>query len=83
MRKLEIIGSLKSVTADCVEQTAQLCDKYDLKDIAIQANNTIREEILNFMGSIMTGKSDYNSCIIGARSIEMISQATKSIDVLK
>ncbi len=81
-RKLEIIGSKKSITADCVKQTATLYEKSESEDISVDANNTIRTEILNFMESIKTGKNNYNSSIIGARSVEMIDQAMKSIKIV-
>jgi len=76
-RKLEIIGSKKSITADCVKQTATIYEGSEVKDMNVNPNNTIKDEILNFIISIKTGKNDYNSSIIGARSIEMISQASK------
>ncbi len=81
-RRLEIIGSKKSITADCVKQTATLYEKSEIEDISVDSNNTIRDEILNFMKSIKTGKNNYNSSIIGARSVEMIDQAIQSIKVV-
>jgi predicted dehydrogenase len=81
-RKLEIIGSKKSINADCVKQTAIIYEGCSSRDLIVDQNNTIRDEISNFLGSIKTGKSDFNSSIVGARTIEMICEAMKNIKVL-
>lgn len=81
-RKLEIVGSGKSITADCVKQTATLYENGTAKDLVIDQNNTIRDEVLNFLNSIRTGKSDYNSSIVGARTVEMMEAATRSTKIL-
>jgi len=81
-RKLEIIGTTKSITADCVKQTASIYDGSFCKDLAINANNTIRDEIMNFLDSTKTGKSDYNSSIVGARTIQMVDEAIKNVRIL-
>lgn len=82
MRKLEIVGSRKSVVADCVEQTARIYEGNEVQDISVNPNNTIRAQILNFIKSIRTGESDYNSSIIGARSVEIIGQAVGNVTVV-
>jgi hypothetical protein len=43
----------------------------------------MRDEVLNFLDSVKTGKNDYNSSNVGARTIEMIDEAAKSIRVVK
>lgn len=42
--------------------------------IEVNANNTIREEALNFLNAIKTGKNTFNSAIVGARCVEMIDR---------
>ncbi len=81
-RKLEIVGSKKSIVADCVKQTAVIYEESGSKELIVNPNNTIRDEILNFVESVKTGKSDHNSSIIGVRNIEMIDQARKSVKIL-
>jgi predicted dehydrogenase len=81
-RKLEIIGSKKCVTADCVKQTARIYDGNSSQELSVDQNNTVRDEILNFINSVKTGKSDFNSSIIGARTIQMVDEASRSIRVL-
>jgi len=82
-RKLEIVGSKRSIVADCVKQTAIVYDESGFKEIYVKPNNTIRDEILNFLENVKTGKIDYNSSIIGTRTIEMIEQARKSIRIVR
>jgi predicted dehydrogenase len=82
-RKLELVGSEKSVVADCVNQTAKVLEGRSSTDLVIVPNNTIRDEIVNFLDSIKTGKSDYNSSIVGARTIQMINEVTKSMKFIK
>jgi predicted dehydrogenase len=81
-RKLEIIGSKKSISADCVKQIATIYDGSSSKDIHINPNNTIRDEILNFIDSVKTRKVNYNSSILGVRNVEMINLAIRSIKIV-
>jgi UDP-N-acetylglucosamine 3-dehydrogenase len=78
-RTLEIIGSKKSVIADCIKQTGQMFAESATENISVEPNNTIKEEILNMLNCIKTGKNDPNSSIVGARTIDMIGQIMKSI----
>ncbi len=75
-RRLEIIGSKRSAIIDCVEQ---LIDIYPTDTIScIEVNNTIREEALNFINSIKSKRSPFNSAIIGARTVSLIEEIVNS-----
>jgi predicted dehydrogenase len=78
-RKLEIFGSEKSITADCVEQTAMLYEKDHVKDVGVDPNNTLKDEILNFMEAVRTGKSNFNPSVVGVRSVEAVEKARASV----
>lgn len=80
-RLLEVIGSKKSIIADCAKQTGKIYEKSESEDLVVEPNNTIRDEILNFLNSIQTGKNDYNSSVIGARSVQIINQVMQHIKV--
>lgn len=82
-RLLEVIGSKKSIVADCANQTGRIFSESGSEDILVEANNTIRDEILNFIDSIRTGKNSQNSAIIGARTIDVINQIAKSIKIVE
>ncbi|MHA1200321.1 MAG: Gfo/Idh/MocA family protein [Candidatus Heimdallarchaeaceae archaeon] len=79
-RRIEIIGSNKSAIVECVKQTIELYDKKgNVEQVEIEANNTIREELLNFIESVKSGKSFKNSAIIGLRTVDFIE---KTISIL-
>jgi predicted dehydrogenase len=78
-RKLEIFGSQKSITADCVEQTAMLYEKGCVRDVRVDPNNTIRDEILNFIEAVRTRKSNFNPSVVGVRSVEALEKARASL----
>lgn len=73
-RELRIIGSDRSAKIDCVKQTIHIHEKEKELDIKIEANNTIREEALNFISSIESGKMLYNSHIVGAKNVDIIEK---------
>lgn len=80
-RLLEIVGSKRSAIVDCVGQTIQVFENNgDYEYLKVNVNNTIRDEILNFMNAIKTGKNSFNSCIIGAKSVEYIESAIKVLE---
>ncbi len=81
-RQLEIVGSKKTVSADCVKQVGNVFDDSGPSSLMVDPNNTIRAEVMNFIESIKTGKNDFNSSVIGARTVDMINQAIKSITVV-
>jgi len=82
-RYIEIIGSKHTLIGDCVIQEAKIYDNEgNCKKLEITPNNTIREEILNFIKAIRNGKNEPNSGIIGIRSIEAVEKARKSIMVI-
>ena len=48
-------------------------------DVEINANNTIREEALNFIGSIKDRKMPFNSHIVGAKNVDVIEKIMESM----
>jgi len=79
-RILEIVGSDHVALADCVEQNAKIYEGSEEKSLEIEPNNTIRDEILNFIKAIEKGTNNFNSCIVGARSVEIIEKAIASME---
>ena len=74
-RTMEIVGSKRSAVVDCVGQEIETYDEDGSKDrIEVVSNNTIRDEALNFLNAIKTGKNTFNSAIVGARCVEMIER---------
>ncbi|AEA46587.1 Gfo/Idh/MocA family protein [Archaeoglobus veneficus] len=77
-RILEIVGSKRTALVECVKQEIKVYENNE-KTLDVKANNTIREEALNFIKAIETGKNNFNSSIVGARNVEMIERAINSL----
>lgn len=60
---------------DCVGQEIEAYGEDGSKNrLEVSANNTIRDEALNFLDAIKTGKNTFNSAIVGARCVEMVER---------
>jgi len=78
-RILEIVGSRRTASVECVKQEIKIFEGDEEKLLKIEANNTIRDEALNFIKAIETGKNNFNSSIVGVRNVEMIERAINSL----
>lgn len=77
-RELRIAGSKKYAKVECVIQHLQIFEDGSEVDLRISNNNTIKGEALNFISSIKNKKMQYNSHIIGARTVDAIERIMKS-----
>lgn len=78
-RVLEIVGSKRTALVECVKQTIKLYEEDEERVMDVKANNTIKDEIINFIEAIKTGKNTFNSSIIGVKNVEMIEKALNSL----
>jgi len=79
-RILEIVGSKRTALVECVKQEIRIYEGNNKERLLeIEVNNTIRDEALNFIRAIETGKNNFNSSIVGARCVEMIERAINSL----
>ena len=78
-RLMEIIGSKGMGKIECVKQELTIFEDGEINDVEIEANNTIREEALNFIESIEKGKMPFNSHIIGAKNVDVIEKIMEGI----
>jgi len=78
-RILEIVGSKRTALVECVKQEIRIFEGNEEKFLEIEVNNTIRDEALNFIRAIETGKNNFNSSIVGARNVEMTEKAISSL----
>jgi len=81
-RLIEIIGEKRMAKIKCVKQRMRIFENGNEFDVEIEANNTIREEALNFTESIKSQKMPFNSHIIGAKNVDVIEKIMKSICLL-
>ena len=76
-RELLIAGEKRVAVIECVKQKMKVHEGEqgeNTTEIKIEANNTIREEALNFISSIKNGKMPFNSHIIGAKNVDIIER---------
>jgi len=74
-RLMEIIGSDKMAKIECVKQKMHIFEGNEKQfDIEIEANNTIREEAINFIESIKYQRMPFNSHIIGAKNVDIVEK---------
>lgn len=78
-RILEVIGSKKTASVECVAQHITIYDNNSITSLEVEANNTLRAEILNFIDAVKTGKNHFNSSLVGARNVEMIEKAVAEV----
>jgi predicted dehydrogenase len=78
-RVLEVVGSKRTALVDCVKQKIRIYKEDEEEQLEVEVNNTIRDEALNFIRAIETGKSNFNSSIVGARNVEMVERAISSL----
>jgi len=79
-RIMEIIGSERSAIVECVKQEITVYENDgNVRHLNVKLNNTIRDEIINFINAIKTGRNNFNSAIIGLRTVELIEQALSAL----
>ncbi|HEC77245.1 MAG TPA: Gfo/Idh/MocA family oxidoreductase [Thermoplasmatales archaeon] len=79
-RIMEIVGSDRMAKVECVKQKMHVFEGKERDfDVEIEANNTIREEAINFIESIKNRRMPFNSHIIGAKNVDVIEKIMKSI----
>lgn len=79
-RVMEIVGSERSAIIECVKQEITVYENDgSVRQLNVKSNNTIRDEIINFINAIKTGRNNFNSAIIGLRTVELIEQALSAL----
>lgn len=79
VRKFEIMGSTKNLITDTVEHKITLYDPSNgaYEDVPVVPNNTMKEEIEDFINSINGLPGVNNSAFIGYKTVEVLEQATR------
>jgi predicted dehydrogenase len=79
-RLIFITGEERSAQVDAVSQTISILEHGDVKQIPLQPNNTIRDELMHFIESILDpGREPVNNAAIGVRTVELIEAAKSSM----
>lgn len=80
-RELSIMGSERSVSADCLSQSVKIYENSDGNAFPLQvaANNTILDELNHFATSVSIKKNGRNSGSIGARNVAVLEGLKRSL----
>lgn len=77
-RTLEVAGEERGGVAECTEQTLEIHGGNGVEELGWD-NNTLRDEALNFIESIETGRNTFNSAIVGARTVDAIQSIREEV----
>jgi UDP-N-acetylglucosamine 3-dehydrogenase len=79
-RTVNIICEKSAVRMEAVEQTMQIFEKNNVKQIPIKRNNTIESEITHFINCIQTNDPPINSALTGIMNVTVLEAMRKSIN---
>jgi UDP-N-acetylglucosamine 3-dehydrogenase len=79
-RQIMLVGETRSAMIDAVAQEVTVYESGYTYKLGIERNNTIRDELLQFMKSIKDPETETrNSGTVGVRTVELIEAAKRSI----
>jgi len=84
-RQVNISGSEKTAQIDCLSQAIRINDGAKTYDLNVEVNNTIRSELTHFLECVRRRRSgeiyeNNNHGILGARVVELLEAARKSLE---
>lgn len=82
VRRLDVIGSERAATIDCLEQSIQVQESGDGEgfNLDIAKNNTIHDEVEHFAQSVMSGENSRNPGDIGATNTAVLETLRRSLE---
>lgn len=80
-RKVDVIGSKRSVTIDCLNQTIEVFKNHDKtgSKIDVQRNNTILTEITHFVDHLTENGDTINSGCVGPMNVLVLERLNESL----
>lgn len=78
VRELYVLGSKKSASLECLSQQIKIFEDLKVKDLKIDSNNTILDELTHFADSIIKDFEPKNNGEIGLKTIYLIEKAVES-----
>lgn len=81
-REATIIGSERSATVDCANQTVRVYENRggDSFSLDVEANNTIFDETRHFAKSILGNENHNNPGSVGARNVAILERLKESLE---
>ena len=82
VRRLDVIGSERAATVDCLDQSIQIHENEDgdAFNLDVTSNNTILDEVDHFAHSVMTGQNNSNPGSIGATNTAVLEALKRSLE---
>jgi len=84
VRETTIIGSERTATVDCLNQSIRIYENCDgsarARDIDVTKNNTILDEISHFVESILGNVKSYNPGRLGAKNVAVLESLKRSLE---
>lgn len=79
-RSVYIVGSMRSARVDCLDQTVQIFENHDMEPykIEVMRNNTILDELDNFVNHIRGAGDPLNSGEVGPINVSVLEDLKKS-----
>ncbi len=84
-RVMTIVGSKKTLEADCVNQTIKMTDNAtkSVTDVPVLRNNTLGDELAHFIDSANSGRRAIHDAEIGGRVVRLLELASNSLQQKK
>jgi UDP-N-acetylglucosamine 3-dehydrogenase len=85
-RSLDLVGSDRSVRVDCLSQKIDVYHDGKVESMPVEQNNTIRDELKNFLECITNGKrstADGESAVMAIRMVEMTRKSLREKRTLR
>jgi len=82
VRQATIIGSERSASVDCINQSIGIYENGDGEafNLDVTRNNTILDEVSHFVGSILGKKNSNNPGPVGARNVAILESLKRSLE---
>jgi predicted dehydrogenase len=82
VRQLDVIGSERAATVDCLDQSIQIRENGDGEAFGLDVvrNNTILDEVDHFAQSVLGGKNSRNPGDIGATNTAILEALKRSLE---
>jgi predicted dehydrogenase len=80
VRRLDVIGSERAATVDCLDQSIQIHENGDAFSLDVERNNTILDEVDHFAHSVMSRQNSSNPGNIGATNTAVLEALKRSLE---
>ncbi len=81
VRKIDVVGRNATAKINAIPQTVKVFEKSNEgKMLDIKANNTLGDELKEFLNAVKTGKNLVNNGFVGAKTVDLMVKTRKSLE---